>query len=83
MGKFRIKKEKLQKVLDEAVREGFTTYKAHAAKIGKSESYLGDCYDEIRRAFKRGDMTPATPEIMEFFLRTSPREAKVLDAAKV
>lgn len=83
MATFRISKDKLQKVLDGAVAEGLPTYKDYAAKLGKSESYLGDCYDEIRRAFKRGDMTPATPEIMEFFLRTSPREAKVLDAAKV
>jgi len=83
MAGFRIKQEKLQKLLDSVIAEGMPTYKDYALKVGKSASTIGDGYDEIRRAFKRGDMIPATTEIMEFFLRTSPREAKILDKAKV
>jgi len=79
MGKFRIKKETLEFWLNKAITDGLIDYKTYAKQVGKSESYIGDIFDEIRRAFKRGDLVAPTNEVMEFFLKTSPREARLLE----
>ena len=82
-GKFRISKEKCQAVVTEF--EGFITPYPTVAEYAKSKtlsvSYVGDLFDEVRRALKRGDLT-TTSEVMEFFLRTSKREALLLDKTK-
>ena len=84
-GKFRISKEKCQAVVKEyeVMAIGYhidlATYaKQHTLSI----SYVGDLFDEVRRALKRGDLTTTTLEVMEFFLRTSKREALLLDKTR-
>jgi SOS response regulatory protein OraA/RecX len=77
MGKFRIRKDKLDIVLEQVITEGLISEKDYAKRFNHSTSYVGDLFAEIRRALKRGDMT-TTPEAMEHFLRSSSREAKML-----
>jgi hypothetical protein len=81
MGKFRIRKDKLDIVVEQVITGNLLTEDQYCTKHGVSKSYAGDLFAEIRRALKRGDMT-TTPEAMEHFLRSSSREAKVLDKAK-
>ena len=83
-GKFRISKEKCQAVVTEYESYGLPALQdvtSYAGTKGLSVSYVGDLFDEVRRALKRGDLT-TTSEVMEFFLRTSKREALTLDRAK-
>jgi hypothetical protein len=82
MSKFRIKKETLVDVLSNVIKHGMLGIPEYAKKYNKSESTVADFYAEIRRAFKRGDITPVTADVMEFFLRTSKREGSVLDNVK-
>jgi len=79
MTKTRIKKETLEKVLNNVIQNGMLEIPEYAKKYNKSESTVADFYAEIRRAFKRGDIVPVTTDVMEFFLRTSKRESKILD----
>jgi len=79
MGKFRIKKKTLEDVLKNVIQNGMLEIPEYAKKFNKAESTVADFYAEIRRAFKRGDIIPVTTDVMEFFLRTSKRETKVLD----
>ena len=82
--KFRISKEKCQVVIKhyEGSMGGNPADLATYAKNSTlSVSYVGDLFDEVRRALKRGDLT-TTSEVMEFFLRTSKREALLLDKTK-
>ena len=83
-GKFRISKEKCQAVVTEYEGygiPGMTDLATYAKSKTLSISYVGDLFDEVRRALKRGDLT-TTSEVMEFFLRTSKREALLLDKTK-
>ena len=82
-GKFRISKEKCQAVVTqyEGCIDPLPNVTEYAKSHTLSVSYVGDLFDEVRRALKRGDLT-TTSEVMEFFLRTSKREALLLDKAK-
>ena len=85
MSKFRISKGKLEEVVRqfEAIAGNVYPDIATYAKTNTlSVSYVGDLYDEVRRALKRGDISTKS-EVMEFFLRTSKREAMLLDKAKM
>jgi len=82
MGKFRIKKETLEKFFVEIINAGYPSIEDFAKAKGKSISYIGDVFAEIRRGLKRGDIVSSTTETMEFFLRTSKREARMLDSQK-
>ena len=80
--KFRINKEKCECVLKQVETLGFVTVAEYSENFKVSTSYAGDLFAEIRRALKRGDLT-TTPDVMEHFLRSSKRESKLLDKAKV
>lgn len=79
MGKFRISKQFVERMMFAVERENYPDVKSMAKLRNLSSSYVGDLYDEIRRGLKRGDLN-CSNKTMEFFLRTSQKEAKLLDS---
>lgn len=76
----RLKKEVVEKLVV-ALNVGISV-EEYAVQNKKSPKYCKYLFAEVRRALKRGDIV-VTPEVMEFFLRTSKNEAKKLDSQKV